>query len=158
MPVIDLQEAKDVDRAIGRVFEAPDLVGALGQLRELFAARLDFEDVTGSVPLRDKELPTSATRIAERDGVQVVAVALPDEGRVPAHKVRRALAEVRRTLGEDVLLVATEGTRSQWHLVYPSYKAGREMLRRMVVHRAVLPGVPAGLRPGDGAGRAGATG
>ncbi len=30
MPVIDLQEAKDVDRAIGRVFETPDLGGRHG--------------------------------------------------------------------------------------------------------------------------------
>ncbi|HET8630259.1 MAG TPA: hypothetical protein VFL91_22805, partial [Thermomicrobiales bacterium] len=64
----------------------------------------DFDPASGTVPLQDGALPPVAERIAQREGVQVVAVALREDGRVPADRVRKALAAIRRTLGE-VLLV-----------------------------------------------------
>lgn len=86
------------------------------------------------MPLQDGALPPVAERIAQREGVQVVAVALREDGRVPADRVRKALAAIRRTLGE-VLLVAADESRSQLHFVYPGEQAGREVLRRTVVYR-----------------------
>ena len=77
MPVADLQDASDLDRALQRVLAAPDLAGATRHLRDLFTARLDFDAATGTIALRDKELPATATRIAHRGGVHVVLVALP---------------------------------------------------------------------------------
>ena len=135
MPVVDLLEAKDLDGALEAVLTAPSWDGAVQRLRALFVERLDFDPASGVVPLRDKELPGSAARIAARQGVQVVAVELPAAGRVTTQAVRRALAEARRTLAGDVLLVATNGERAEWHLVYPGEQGGREVLRRMVVYR-----------------------
>ncbi len=124
-----------MDGAIQRVLDASTTETAYQSLRDLFASRLDFQPDSGSVALRAERMPGSATRIAEREGVRVVAVALPDTGRVLMDRTRAVLKELRATLSGDILLVVTNGDRSQWHFVYPSMNAGREVLRRMVVYR-----------------------
>ena len=72
MPVVDLLEARDLDGALEAVLTTPSWDGAVQRLRALFVERLDFDPASGAVPLRDKELPGSAARIAARQGVQVV--------------------------------------------------------------------------------------
>lgn len=126
-----------VDRALRAALSATDFDGATRALRALFVERLDFEGVTGTVALAGPELPPTAARIAYRAGIQVVAVALTAPGgrRLPARSLQAALQSLRRHLRDDVLLLATDGDRSQWHFVYPSLAGGREVLRRMVAYR-----------------------
>lgn len=126
-----------VDRALQAALNAPDFDGAIQALRKFFVERLDFDVATGRVDLAGGELPSSATRIAHRAGVQVVALALtvPGSRGLSARSLQAALRELRSQLLGDILLLATDGDRSQWHFIYPSAKDGREVLRRMVVYR-----------------------
>jgi hypothetical protein len=135
MPVLDLQEARDLDRDVGRLLDAASPAEAVQRLRDIFVGRLDLAADSGTVPLRGNDLPSEAIRIARREGVFVVAVTLHASGRVRASDIRAALKELRASLGGDVLLAITEQSRSQWHFVYPTYEGGPEVLRRMVVQR-----------------------
>lgn len=135
MTTVDLREARNTDAAIQKVLAAPSLDAAHQALRDLFAGQLDFQPAHGAIALHGDGLPASATRIAQREGVRVVALGLPDSGRVRMETTRAALREVRATLAGDVLLVLTDHTRSEWHFVCPAMTAGREVLRRMVVNR-----------------------
>ncbi|MDP9378753.1 MAG: Eco57I restriction-modification methylase domain-containing protein [Chloroflexota bacterium] len=135
MTTVDRQESTTMDEAIKRVLNASTLDGAFQALRDLFASQMDFHDVYGSVALHSNGLPPTAARIAERQGVRVVGVALPDTGRMLMDKTRSALKEIRESLGGDVLLVLTDGSRSQWHFVYPSTDPESRVLRRMVIHK-----------------------
>ncbi|HEV7214472.1 MAG TPA: hypothetical protein VGP33_05050 [Chloroflexota bacterium] len=104
----------------------------------VFVERLDFRAAAGALRLTSVGLPATATRVAERDGVQVVALALPDDGRVTAVEIRAALKDVRATLNGDLLLIVTNAARLEWRLVYPAPAAGREALRRLILR----PGEP----------------
>ena len=134
MPIIDLVDGNDLNAAIERMLTARSDGDALARLRAVFVERLDFEPETGTVPLHDTDLPSVATRIAQRAGVQVVAVIM-QEAAVRADRCRAALKAIRRTLGDDILLVAADAGRAEWQLIYPTTTAGREVLRRMVVRR-----------------------
>lgn len=118
---------------------APDGRTAVGRLRSLFVERLDVDAAGGEIPLRGEELPERAERVATRDGVQVVALALREAGRVRADRVGAALKEIRETLTGDVLLAAMDAERRLLHVIYPSFKGGREVLRRMAVERGAGP-------------------
>jgi hypothetical protein len=137
MPQVDRLEASEVAALVERALAAPTFEAALPRWRMVFVERLDFRPATGTLRLTSAGLPTTATRVAERDGVQVVALALPDDGRVTAMEIRAALKDVRATLNGDLLLIVTNAARSEWHLVYPAPAAGREALRRLI------------LRPGE---------
>jgi len=134
MPIIDLQDGKDLEAAIEQMLNAGNDADALARLRAVFVESLDFEPVNGGVSLGDAALPAQATRIAQRESVQVVAVILK-EANVRADRCRAALTAMRRTLGDDILLVATDAGRAEWQFIYPTTTAGREVLRRMVVRR-----------------------
>jgi hypothetical protein len=73
MPVVDLNEAHDVDLALERVLSSTNLGQALQHLRSLFVELLDFEPAANTISVRGERLPRHATRVAQRDGVQVVA-------------------------------------------------------------------------------------
>lgn len=128
-------DAEQVDRALQAALNAIDFDGATRALRALFVERLDFAATTGQVRLDGPGLPPDATRIARRAGIEVVAVAIDAKGRIPARPLQAALASLRRQLNGELLLLATDADRSQWHFVYPSAKGGREVLRRMMVYR-----------------------
>src|SRR5579859_22456 len=135
MPIADPAEARDVDRLISRALNAGTLTESNRALQSLFLERLDFNIATGSVPLRKDGLPEAATRLAARDGVHVVGLQVLERGRVLKQSLDLALTEIRRALGEDVLLLATDADRGQWHFVYPGQEGGRAILRRMVAYR-----------------------
>lgn len=134
MPVLDLAEARDVDQAIEAIVRAPSSAAGMDAARALFVERLDFAPATGSLSLSGPSPPASATRIAQRGGIQVVGIEFPTDGGVRASELQAALRQIRQTLNGEILLVATERTRSQWHFVFPGQRNGRDLLRRMVVH------------------------
>ena len=82
-------------------------------------------------------LPTSAERVASLDGVQVVYVALDtsETDRVRKGEASAVAKRVTELLGDDLLLVFTNTSASQLHLVHPSFEGVRPVLRRMVVER-----------------------
>src|SRR5205823_753353 len=99
----------------------------------LFVEKLDFNTASGTVALRDPSLPADATRIASREGVQVVAVQFPHADRLRTRDLRATLKSLGQTLTGEILLAATDDARSRIDFVYPDSKDGRDILRRMVV-------------------------
>ena len=131
MPIADLHEYSDLDRAIEKLLAAP-VAQRLTALRGIFVEKLDFTPSSGTVVLHHADLPPSADIAAERDGVNVVLVQLPAGVRLNGKNLTTALKEIGRTL-TDVFLVAVDSAGAEWQFVYPAQRGGREVLRRMVV-------------------------
>ena len=83
MPIINRQDATEVEQHIRRIFAAPPIERA-SELRALFVEKMDFSGATGSVSLAGAPstvaLPDRAERVAVMDGLNVVYVALDIEG------------------------------------------------------------------------------
>ncbi len=135
MPASQLQDVHRIDDRIRALLNASTDGAALTALRSLFVEELDFEARDGTIRLQGKDLPDTATRIAEKQGVQVVAVRLRSSGRVLVQNIREALKDIGRALDGDLLLVAGNAEGGEWQLVYPSTRDGREVLRRILLHR-----------------------
>jgi TaqI-like C-terminal specificity domain/Eco57I restriction-modification methylase len=135
MSTSNMQEVFHIDRHVRDLLEARDEGAAVIALRKLFVEELDFQTRAGTIALHGAELPPNATRVAERDGVQVVAVRLTTQGRVLVRNIREALKQIRETLNGDILLAAGNAHGGEWHLVYPSLRGEKEILRRIVLTR-----------------------
>ena len=110
-------------------------------MRELFVEVLDFDAAFGHVDLSatpgSMALPASAERVAYLGGVQVVYLALEalESDRVGKGEAASAARLINQQLDGDLLLVVTNSSASQLHLVYPSFEHVQPVLRRMVVER-----------------------
>ncbi len=140
MPIRNRDDAVEVEGRIARIFESA--TGKRGAaVRALFVEVLDFDPASGHVDLGvapvNLALPASAERIASLDGVHVVYVALdtPETDRVRKGEVSAAAKQVTNQLDGDLLLVFTNTSASQLHLVYPSFERAQPILRRLVVER-----------------------
>ena len=142
MPIKDRDDAVEVEDRIRRIFAAAPRERAAA-IRALFVEVLDFDTAIGRVDLAGApgkvELPGSAERIAQMDGVHVVYVALetPGTDRVRKGEAVAAAKLIAEQLGDDLLLVFTNTSASQLHLIHPSFAAAQPTLRRMVVERDV---------------------
>ena len=140
MPIHDRDDASEVQEHIDRIFSAAPKERA-GAIRRLFVEALDFGAAQGQVgltaPRGRVELPDSAERIAELEGMQVLYVALeaPENGRVRKADVSEAARMLAEELGDDLLLVFTNADADQLHLVLPEFGRSRPTLRRTVVER-----------------------
>ncbi len=133
MPIANLNDAREVDGAIGRVFRANSADEREAAVRSLFVEALDFERASGLVALDMRHgadarhrtggasasvrLPEDARRVASLDGVHVLYVDLA-EGDAPPNRVRAAEAataaqRIAESLGEDLLLVFTCAASSE---------------------------------------------
>jgi len=90
MPIADLHEYSDLDRAIEKLLAAP-VAQRLTALRGIFVEKLDFTPSSGTVVLHHADLPPSADIAAERDGVNVVLVQLPAGVRLNGKNLTRLL-------------------------------------------------------------------
>lgn len=135
MVVDGVNQPKAIDACLDELLAARNEAGALEALRRLFVGEMDFQHQSATLPLEDDGLPQSATLLASRDGVYIVAVRLPAHGRVLVRSIRAALAQVERRLNGDALLAAGSDDGSEWQLVYPSTSGDREILRRITLHR-----------------------
>ncbi len=138
MPVIDRQDASDVEQHIARIFGAGSTEERIREIRRLFAEKLDFEQSSGVVSLQDAparvELPAVAHQIATLEDAHVVYVHL-DTSRVRKAEASEAARLVSNQLGGDILMVFTNDEASQLHLIYPTFEGIRPTLRRMVIER-----------------------
>ncbi len=138
MPVINKQDASDVEDHIGRIFRADSTEERSRQIRRLFVEKLDFEQSSGVVSLEGApqrvDLPATAHRIAELEEAHVVYVHL-DTSRVRKAEASEAARLVSDQLGGDVLMVFTNGQADQLHFIYPTFDGLRPTLRRMIVER-----------------------
>ena len=139
MPIRNSEDAFEVEDRIARIFAASSEDRAAA-VRGLFVEVLDFNAATGQLDLRaaDRaELPDDADRIAELDGVHVLLIALTSSqtDRVSKTSVDAAARVIADQLGDDLLLVFTNPSASQLHLILPDFAGPRPTLRRMVVER-----------------------
>ena len=85
MPLIDPQDAADLDEQLKSIFAA-DQAHRSEELRKLFVEKLDFEPVSGNVslanPPKGAQLPAQAERLATMSGVTAVYVHLDNAQRV----------------------------------------------------------------------------
>ena len=142
MPIRNRDDAIEVENKIARIFAAPAPERAAA-VRELFVEVLDFESASGHVDLgtapANVALPASAERVAYSGGVHVVYVALdtPETDRVRKGEASAAARRITEQLDGDLLLVFTNTSASQLHLVYPSFERAQPVLRRLVVERGL---------------------
>ena len=140
MPIRNRDDAVEVESRIERIFtvSADERAAAV---RALFVEVLDFDPASGTVHLGaasgNAALPASAERIAHLDGVHVLYIALdtPETDRVRQGEAAAAAKLIAEQLGDDLLLVFTNASASQIHLIHPSFEGTRPTLRRMVVER-----------------------
>ena len=140
MPIADRNDVVEVEHHIQRTFAA--LSGERGtSVRRLFVEVLDFDPASGHVDLgsapSNVALPASAERIAHLDGVHVLFIALPasNTDRVRKAEVDAAAKFLADQLGDDLLLVFTNPSTTQLHIILPNFAGARPTLRRMVVDR-----------------------
>ena len=140
MPIQNRDDAVEVETQIASIFAATR-DGRNSAIRSLFVETLDFDRDSGQVSLAgapaNVHLPEAAERVAVLDGVQVLYVPLNIEGteRVRKAEVDAAARLIADLLGDDLLLVFTNTSASQLHLILPKFESARPTLRRMVVER-----------------------
>jgi hypothetical protein len=140
MPIINRQDATDVDHHIEQIFTSSDHQRAQA-IRKLFVEKLDFAAATGVVSLakapRNVSLPQNAERIASMQGLNVVYVPLhtPGNNRVRKAEAAEAAKRISDELLGDILLVMTNTTSSQLHFIHPTFVGATPSLRRMIIER-----------------------
>ena len=141
MPILNREDAVEVEARIARMFAAASPADRAAEVRALFVETLDFDAGSGQVSLhpvpKHVALPAVAERIAETDGVHVLYIALdtPDTDRVRKTEAATAAELIAAQLGEDLILLFTNPSGSQLHLVHPNLEDARSTLRRMIVER-----------------------
>ena len=140
MPIRNRDDAVEVENRVGRIFAASPSERA-GEIRALFVEALDFGPAAGHVGLdlapSNVVLPAYAERVAELGGVHVLYVALDttETDRVRKAEAAAAAKLIEDRLGDDLLLVFTNTSASQLHLIQSSFEGARPTLRRMIVER-----------------------
>ena len=143
MPIIDTQDARELDGHLQRFFDCPP-ADRPHRLRQLFTEKFDFNPASGKISLANAPnnvaLPPDADRIASIEGINVVYVPLqiPDTARVRKAEAMAASRMIAGQLGDDMLLLMTneQGNGvSQLHVVLPTLSGSAPALRRMVIER-----------------------
>jgi len=140
MPVRDAADSADVEQRIAAFFAAPAIQRA-ERLRQLFVEKLDFQPARQSLPLRPVAqgtyLPPNAELVGRLQGVTAAFVPLhiAETDRVRRLEIDAASNLLQNQLAGDILLVFANTSGSQLHFVYPTFKAARPTLRRMVIER-----------------------
>ena len=144
MPIINPQDAREVDEKIDEIFDEGSTTDRLERIRELFVGLLDFQGTFNySVGLSgargDVKLPAEAHLVARLDDVQVVYVDMSeseiDTDRVNKREAQETARLIESQLGDELLLVFTNRKCDQLHFVYPSFEGRKPSLRRMVVEK-----------------------
>ena len=141
MYTVNPQEAQVVENHIKRIFESPSVHSRAEAVGRLFVERLDFHPANRKISLASVPgtvtLPLDAHHVASLETAHVVYVALDIQGidRVRKAEAAEAAKLISGQLGGDLLLVFTNTSISQLHLIYPTFEGKRPTLRRMVVER-----------------------
>ncbi len=140
MPIIDRQDATDVERQIKAIFDA-DASQKASEIQKLFVEKLDFQPLSRTVPLQGAtgggDLPDEAELVAQMDSVTVAYVPLDIVGtnRVRKMEASAAAKVLSEQLAGDLLLVMTHKSGSQLHFILPTFSGSIPTLRRMVIER-----------------------
>ncbi len=143
MPIRDPNDAREVHGSFDRIFDTA-LANRANVVRRLFVEVLDFERHTGTVSLRgapkNVKRPASAEFVARLDGFYVLYMHLSgvETNRVRRAEVQAAARLIEAAIGEDILLVVSNQSGSQLHIILPDFSGSQSIiLRRMVVTKGV---------------------
>ena len=135
MPIANISDAREVEDCLARVLLADDIHQRIAAMRRLFVEALDYEPDDRLIPLDNGSgLPRDAYMVARRDGVSAVYVELSGD-RVTNRDATAAARSLSEVLGDDLLLLFTNGPCDQFHVIHPSFSGSRPALSRMVVRR-----------------------
>ena len=135
MPIANINDAREVEDCLARVLLADDIQQRIAAMRRLFVEALDYEPDDRLIPLdAGSGLPRDAYMVARRDGVSAVYVELSGD-RVTNRDATAAARSLSEVLGDDLLLLFTNGPCDQFHVIHPSFSGSRPALSRMVVRR-----------------------
>ena len=138
---VTTEEAHAVEQHMRRIFASSSVEARAKAVGRLFVERLDFHAVDRRISLANTagtvSLPADAHHVASLDTAHVVYVALDirETDRVRKAEAAEVAKLISNQLGGDLLLVFTNTSCSQLHLIYPTYEDKRPTLRRMVVER-----------------------
>ena len=140
MPIVNTKDASEVRDELAKILRAGDAKERVGNIRSLFVETLDWQYADGLIPLhsaRNDNLPSDARLIASRDGTSAVYVALTnaDTDRITAAAVNAAARSLSDTLSDDLLLLLTNRSADQFHIIRPDLTHARPRLQRMVARR-----------------------
>ena len=140
MPIINVQDAYEVENSLQAVLTAPSPDDRVQAIRTLFVETLDFDSIDRKVPLgaaNNPNLPTDARLLARRGGFSVLYIPLDgtDDNRVKAETASAAAKVIDETIADEPLLQFTNRDCDQLHLIYPDLSGSRPRLSRMVAHR-----------------------
>ena len=137
MPIASLRDAHEVDDGLTAALDAAELHQRVGAMRRLFVEVLDYEPDNRPISLGaslDPALPDDAWLVAHRDGVNVIYTPITGS-RVTSRAATTVARSLRDLLGDDLLLLFTNESGDQLHIIHPSFAGARPTLRRMVVRR-----------------------
>ena len=135
MPIANISDAQEVEDCLAKVLLADDVEQRIVAMRRLFVEALDYEPDNRPVPLdAGSGLTRDAYMVARRNGVSAVYVALSGD-RVTNRDATAAARSLSAVLGDDLLLLFTNGLGDQFHVIHPNFAGSRPTLSRMVVRR-----------------------
>ena len=137
MPIANIQDAREVDDLLNAALDAAETDQRIGAMRRLFVEILDYELDNRPISLGaslDPALPDDAYLIAHRDGVNVIYTPVSDN-RVTGRAATTVARSLRDLLSDDLLLLFTNESGDQLHIIHPSFAGARPTLKRMVVRR-----------------------
>ena len=140
MSIANIQDAREVQRGLQKIFEAKDSDERARAIRSLFVETLDFDQMDLRVPLEaanDRNLPADARLVARRGGFSVLYIPMDyaETNRVSTATASAAAKVIGNDVADEPLLLFTNRDCDQLHVIYPDLSGSRPRLQRMVAHR-----------------------
>ena len=137
MPIANVKSAVEVENGLNDILDGDDAEKCIGSIRALFTETLDWQRAEGPVPVHSArdDLPSDARLIASRDGISAVYLPLENADRVPTAAVSAAARSLKNTLADELLLLFTNRTHDEFHIVRTDLTNSSPRLRRMVARR-----------------------
>ena len=136
MPIVNTNDAPEVEDSLKTILESTDDERRIDAIRSLFVEVLDYEQDNQPIALNASSdyLPTDARLVAHRDGVYAVYITL-GSSRVTGQVATEAARSLSSVLGDDLLMLFTNGDCDQFHIIRPDFSGSRPILNRMVVRK-----------------------
>ena len=137
MPIANVSEPVEVLNGLDDILREDNADRRVSGIRALFVEVLDWEYVDGTISLHEAhdDLPSDAHLIAGREGISAVYLHLEKADRVTAAAVRAAARSLCDTLSADQLLLFTNPTLDEFHIIWPDLTHAPPRLRCLVARR-----------------------
>ena len=140
MPIKNIIDAREVDNCLNLILAATDSDSRYENIKKLFVEVLDYYPEDRFIPLSsasNSDLPENAHIIARHDGVSAVYIPLCNSSndRVTAAVASAAAKVISEVLADDLLMLFTNRSGDQLHIIRPTDIDRRPRLQRMVVRQ-----------------------